>query len=170
MGKTVSMIAAAITRSSRAFHGAEKQEVQPHCESEQNSTEQQPLCPCHRSRSSFVLDRDPASLMPLREQLCEESGWRVSRKGRTVKGIRSRFSPHSSRFMFPVAFCYRAKNQTVAGHPRSTHKEPMMDGVWTDKRDKFFDSITLLGIRPQSDQMAPALLIAGDESDSWEVT
>ena len=75
-GKTVSMIAAAITRSSRAFHGAEKQEVQPHSESEQHSTEQQPLCPCHRSRSSFVLDRDSASLMPLREQLCEESGWR----------------------------------------------------------------------------------------------
>ena len=70
-GETVSMIAAAITRSSRAFHGAEKQEVQPHCESEQNRTEQQPLCPCHRFRSSFVLDRDSASLMPLREQLCE---------------------------------------------------------------------------------------------------
>ena len=80
-GKTVSMIAAAITRSSRAFHGAEKQEVQPHCESEQNSSEQQPLCPCHKSRSSFVLHRDSASLMPLREHLCKESGWRVSRKG-----------------------------------------------------------------------------------------
>jgi hypothetical protein len=53
--------------------------------------------------------------------------------------------------MFPVAFRYRATNQTVAGRPRSTNKGQMMDGVLPDKREKLFDSITLLGISPQSE-------------------
>ena len=44
---------------------AEEQNIESHRNSEKNSAQQQPLCPCHGSPSSFVLQGDSASLMPL---------------------------------------------------------------------------------------------------------
>jgi len=57
-----------VIRSSLAFCGAEKQNVQSHREPEQDSSQQQPLCPCHEFASNFVVQRDSASLMPLSKQ------------------------------------------------------------------------------------------------------
>jgi hypothetical protein len=66
-----------------------------------------------------------------------------------VKGIQPRLFPHASRFKSSVAFCYRVKKKTVAGHPRLKSEEPMADGLWSDKRDKVFVSTELLAISPQ---------------------
>jgi hypothetical protein len=44
-----------VIRSSLAYCGAEKQNVQSHREPEQDSSQQQPLCPCHGFASNFVV-------------------------------------------------------------------------------------------------------------------
>ena len=46
-----------------------------------------------------------------------------------MKGIRPRHFPRASRFKSSVAFCYRVKKQTVAGHPRLKFKEPMAEAT-----------------------------------------
>jgi hypothetical protein len=56
-GKIVSFIAAVITRRLVAGRGAEKQDVQSHREPEQDGSQQQPLCPCHRSAFSRMLKK-----------------------------------------------------------------------------------------------------------------
>ena len=66
----------------------------------------------------------------------------------------SSFSPrlmgYALRFTISVAFCYSRESRAVAGHPCSQCKESMVDGVWSDKKDKVFVSAMLLVIAPAS--------------------
>jgi hypothetical protein len=94
----------------------------------------------------------------------------VRRKGRREEGIRTRLFPHRAGFRPSVAFCYRVKRQTVAGHPRSKCKEPIRHGVWSDKIDKVFVSTELLAISLHPRSMAPALLGLESGLIIWEVT
>lgn len=153
-----------VIRTSLAFRGAEEQNIDSHRNSEKNSAQQQPLCPCHGSPSSFVLQRDSASLMPLVNRR------RLQRKGRRVKGIRPRPPLDPARFRHSVAFCYRVKRQTVAGHPRSKCKDPIRHGIWSEKIDKVFVSTELLVISLYPRLMAPALLGLESGLIIWEVT
>ena len=70
---------------------------------------------------------------------------------------------YSVGLTFSVAFCYRLKRQTVAGHPRSKCKEPMADGSWSDESEKLFVSTQPSAFSLQPRLVAPALLIAGNE-------
>jgi len=60
---------------------------------------------------------------------------------------------HASRLTFSVAFCYRMKSHTVAGHPRPTCNALMADGLWSGRREKFFDSMKLsaISLQPELD-------------------
>jgi hypothetical protein len=72
-------------------------------------------------------------------------GWR----GKDIYSI-GPITLHPVCITSPVAFCHSRESRAVAGHPCSQCKESMVDGVWSDKKDKVFVSTMLLVIASDS--------------------
>lgn len=113
---------AVITQVSLTIRGTEKQNVDSHCESDQDSSQQQPLCPCHGSVLRFALHRDQQVWCRCRNSFLKPE--------MPESGIEIRFASSSSRHTFYVFCCLLPQNEK----PNCSRTPPLnmqrTDGRW----------------------------------------